>query len=198
MSPKPRFPESLFPSLLGRVLPDDEHPRAHARARGENAARAWIASLYDLPTSCTPAEIQHHEFGIKLPSALRPTKVEFVQTIARVVNMFEEKFRFDAGNGYAQVKTKDIMTNEAYGFFDAINSLAQRHDLWEVLSKHPIPQSPIQVRKTTRREAGECNFCPSTEHDVFEIRSNNEHATLAVRCCKACLQGICTQTKGLL
>lgn len=45
-------------------------------------------------------------------------------------------------------------------------------------------KSPLRVRKTTRRQDGECNFCPNTDQEVFEIGSSTR--TLKIRMCRGC------------
>lgn len=119
------------------------------------------------------------------------------QRLDQTTKLFEATFGFDARNGWDQVRDKDIPTNEAFGFYDGLHTLAERFELWELLNRQPQeePKSPITVVRTTRMKAGECNFCHSQDPEVYEVRSNDPYCTLMVRICKVCVTAFRAQTR---
>ena len=135
-SPKPRFPSYLVDAASRKRLPEGDHPRDLAIARGENAANAWVLACFNKAAPPPPANERCMEFGVESPKLRsKPTKLEFVQAMADYMGALEAKFGFDSGNGTAQLKGKDTRTCEAYGFFDRLDMLAQRFDLWDFLHK---------------------------------------------------------------
>lgn len=198
--PKVRFPENVIKIAMLKIeaTESDQHPKAEARLRGENAARQWILSIFGLVVC--EAHQKTPGYGIALSwEATKPTKLEFARLMCAVIERFTARYAFDNAKGTVQVNGKSLSDNEAYGFWDQLHTLMERFDLWTLLDKQGVepPASPLQVRRTTRRQDGECNFCPSQDHDVFEIRSGDEHRTLAVRCCRACILAIREQTKSV-
>ena len=127
---KLRFPENVLKAARPEVEPTDDSPREAARARGANACRQWILWLYG-EISVAPKMSLRFE----LPGGHRPNKLEFVRLLGRASNDFEQHYGFDSSNGAAQVRAKDIGTNEAYGFYDEIDMLGTRFDFWELLEK---------------------------------------------------------------
>jgi hypothetical protein len=195
---KPRFPDNLIKAALIKIDPTGSGPRDLAIARGENAARAWVLASFDLAPPLPPPNERCMEFGISFPGFHgRPTKVEFVRAMASLCDALEAKFKFDPSNGTAQVKTKNLLNCEAYGFYAQLNTLAERFDLWTVLNKaedETPPEFDLQVHRSTL-DAGGCNFCPMRTTTVYEIGSKLR--TLKVRMCPGCVKAFREQTKGV-
>jgi hypothetical protein len=136
MPTKPRFPFYVIKAASVKATPSDDSPRELARARGANAANAWILATFDRAVEQPPASERCSQFMLSLPVVhARPNKLAFVEGLSKTVDAFEQHYRFDPTNGTAQVRAKDIPTNEAYGFYDRLNTLAERFDLWAVIEK---------------------------------------------------------------
>jgi len=153
--PKMRFPDSVLTPLLAEVKPSDDSPREHARARGANMARAWVCWIYGA------ALAPKISFPFELPAGHKPPKAQFALLLDHSTQAFEQHYRFDRSNGTAQVRVKDIKTNEAYGFWDTLHCIAERHDLWDLLNQELKKATLARIKPSgwTRIKPQECDLC---------------------------------------
>lgn len=199
--PKVRFPDNIIKAALVRVESSKDDFREHARTRGANAGRAWVLSLFGFNSEVPAAErkLTDGAFGLSMPGVhLKPTKLAFARGLAATIETLEKQHGFCTNDGWGPIARKDIAIHEAYGFCDALEQLADRFDLWELLSKgtedDQPPEFDLYVFKSTL-DAGSCNFCPARTAVVYEVGSKVR--TLKVRMCPECIKAFRDQTKGV-
>lgn len=198
-----RFPGNLLEDVQTRLGVTPELPLNHGlpawRQHGERRAYAWILTIYGVLDRAVGA-LTGDLPGIELSWAKgNPTKEAFAILVDNVHESLQIAHGFDPGLGYAQVGRKSSDTNEAYGFYDTLATIADRYGLWAIADKArgrkraELGPTDIEVRKTTRRQDGECSFCPSQDEKVYEIGSAVR--ALKVRCCTRCMQSLVQQAK---
>lgn len=131
---KLRFPLNLVIAATQREKSSLNNLQNQARTRGLHAARAWVLSCFEFKSNVDEQD-RTCELDISLPQPINPTKLVFVQTLALVIDALEARYGFDVSNGYVQVLYKDISTNEAYGFYEELNQIADNFNLWDALPK---------------------------------------------------------------
>lgn len=161
---KNRYPYNIVrATIVAHVADSGASDRGLARVRGANACQAWILALFGKALFSESEDRRSVEpcsdFGISLPSMrARPTKLRLAKALAQAAEALEERHGFNASNGWSQVEAKDIPTNEAYGFYDEINQIGERFEMWELLSKAAEGASMTIKRGTRFRYAiADCN-----------------------------------------
>lgn len=134
-----RFPAALLTyarNHLAHTLSPRTRERlegeGHARNHGELRAMIWILQSYGEPTGGLMDDTQ----GIAgVPFDRTPlvrTKREFASMVDQMISKFEAAHSFTTKTGWAQVDCMGSEINEAYGFYDALNTLMETLDLWTV------------------------------------------------------------------